>query len=163
MTSPSNTAREEDRQVTLSVRNALNQREELAIISLSLEDDDQRAFEASLPPNTIGFTVSTIEVREFDPAVQVDIIRYQADNTAVEIPYSLTDITATEGEDYFAPGLGGIYFGPGQRTARVLIPLGQDSRSESAESFTISLDAPVPPQSSNIFQQITVMIRDDDS
>ena len=163
ITMPSNSVREDDRQVTLSIRNALNQREELAIISLSLEDDDQRAFEAGLPPNTIGFTVSSIEVREFDPAVQVDIIRYRPDNTAIEIPYTLTDISATEGEDYFAPGLPVVYFGPGQRTARVLIPLGQDARSEAAESFTVTLDAPVPPPSSNTYQQITVMIRDDDS
>ena len=160
---PSNSTREDDRQVTLSVRNALNQREELAIISLSLEDDDQRAFEAGLPPNTIGFTVSTVDVREFDPAVQLDIIRYRPDNTAIEIPYSLTDISATQGEDYFAPGLPVVYFGPGQRTARVLIPLGQDGRSEVSESFIVALDAPVPPERSNIYRQITVMIRDDDS
>ena len=102
-------------------------------------------------------------MREFDPAVQVDIIRYRPDNTAVEIPYSLTDISATEGEDYFAPGLPVIYFGPGQRTARILIPLGQDARAEGGETFIIALDAPVPPQSSNIYRQITVMIRDDDS
>jgi hypothetical protein len=160
---PSNNVREDDRQVTLSVRNALNRRQELAIITLSLEDDDQRNYEASLPPNTIGFLVQEITVREFDPAVQIDIVRYQPDNSAQEINFLLTDITATEGQDYFAPGMSVIYFGPGQRTARILIPLGQDSRSEPVERFTIELDTPVAPPDSNIFSRITVMIRDDDS
>jgi len=133
------------------------------MINLTLEDDDQRAFEAGLPADTVGFTVNQISVREFDPAVQVDIIRYKPSNTALEIDYTLTDVTATEGQDYFSPSITQVYFGPGQRTARILIPLGQDARPEQDEAFMLELEAPPAPADSNIFSQIAVMIRDDDS
>jgi len=155
--------REPDRVVALSVRNVDGDPATVASINLTLEDDDQRAFEAGLAVNTVGFSVNQISVREFDPAVQVDVIRYNADNTVLEVTYTLTDVTATQGQDYFAPGINEIYFGPGQRTARILVPLGQDSRVEQGEVFTLKLDtAPAPPDS-NIFSQIAVMIRDDDS
>lgn len=163
ITMRSNPVRESDREVVLSVRDAETRQEDLASIRLTLEDDDQRAFEASLPPNTVGFTVNQISVREFDPAVQVDIVRYRPNNTALEIGYTLTDVTATEGQDYFAPGLPVIYFGPGQRSARILIPLGQDARVEQDEAFMLELDTDSAPVGSNIFTQIAVMIRDDDS
>jgi hypothetical protein len=130
---------------------------------LTLEDDDQRAFEAMLPPNTVAFAVNQVSVREFDPAVQIDVIRYKADNTAIEVPYSMRDVTATEGQDYFAPVLSTVYFGPGQRTARILIPLGQDAKPEQDEAFMLNLETDAPPPDSNIFSQIAVMIRDDDS
>jgi len=159
----SNPVREPDREVRLSVRDAANPQAALAMINLTLEDDDQRAFEAGLPADTVGFTVNQISVREFDPAVQVDIIRYKPSNTALEIDYTLTDVTATEGQDYFSPSITQVYFGPGQRTARILIPLGQDARPEQDEAFMLELEAPPAPADSNIFSQIAVMIRDDDS
>ncbi len=163
ITMRSNPVREPDREVTLSIRDAATRSMDLGTIRLTLEDDDQRAFEASLPPNTVGFAVNQVSVREFDPAVQVDIVRYRPDTTALEVAYTLTDVTATEGQDYFAPGLTVIYFGPGQRTARILIPLGQDARVEQDEAFMLELDTPGAPVNSNIFKQIAVMIRDDDS
>lgn len=159
----SNPVREPDRQVTLSIRDAATRSIDLGTVRLTLEDDDQRAFEASLPPNTVGFAVNQVSVREFDPAVQVDIVRYRPDTTALEVAYTLTDVTATEGQDYFAPSLPVIYFGPGQRTARILIPLGQDAWPEQDEAFMLELDTPGAPVNSNIFRQIAVMIRDDDS
>jgi hypothetical protein len=159
----SNPVREPDRDVTLSVRNATEPETELAIVKLTLEDDDQRAFEEGLPSNTVGFAVNQVSVRESDPAVQVDVIRYNPDDTALEVSYVLTDVTATEGLDYFSPGLTFVYFGPGQRTARILIPLGQDARVEQDEAFILELEALPAPANSDIFSQIAVMIRDDDS
>lgn len=159
----SNATREPDGDVEIAVRAVGLPDEDLASIRVTLEDDDQRAFEAGMPPNTIGFTVNELVVQEFDPAVQVDIVRYRADNTAIEVPYDLVDVTATEGQDYFAPGMPVLYFGPGQRSARILIPLGQDARTEQDELFRLELDAPEPPANSNIYTQIAVMIRDDDS
>jgi len=159
----SNPVREPDRDVTLSVHGVSDPTVELATIRLTLEDDDQRRFEAGLPRNTIGFAVNQVSVRESDSAVQIDVIRYRPDNTAVEVPFTLTDVTATEGQDYFAPGIPVIYFAAGQRTARVLVPLGQDARPESDEAFMLELDTPAAPANSNIFKQVAVMIRDDDS
>lgn len=163
VTMRSDPVREPDRDVTLTIRDAATRSMDLGTIRLRLEDDDQRAFEASLPPNTVGFAVNQVSVREFDPAVQIDIVRYRPDNTALEIDYKLTDVTATEGQDYFAPSLSVIYFGPGQRTARILIPLGQDARPEQDEAFMLELNTSNAPTNSNIFKQIAVMIRDDDS
>jgi serine/threonine protein kinase len=157
----SNAEREPDSEVVLGVFDDAVGETAMAALRLTVEDDDQRTFEAGLPVNTIGFAAPRVVVREFDPAVQVDLVRYRADSTAVEIPYRLVDVTATEGQDYFAPGLPVIYFGPGQRTARILIPLGQDARSEQDEIFTIELDT-VAAANSGIYAQISVTITDDD-
>ena len=159
----SNNEREADRKVTLSVQDASNPDAILATVNLTLEDDDKRAFEASLPLNTVGFGIDQVSVREFDPAVEIDVIRYHPDSTALEVGYLLTDVTATEGQDYFAPGLSLVYFGPGQRTAKILIPLGHDSKPEQNEVFMLALETPGAPANSNIFSRIAVMIRDDDS
>ena len=160
---PSNNVRAEDRQVLLSIRTDEVPQRELARISLALQDDDMRSFEASLPPNTVGFLENEKYVNEYDPAVQVDIVRFRPDNSVLEIPYILMDGTATEGEDYFSPGLPVIYFGPGQREARLLIPLGQDGRREPGENFILELDTFEVPEETNISTRIAVMIRDDDS
>jgi serine/threonine protein kinase len=163
MSMPSNNVRAEDRQVLLSIRTDNDSQTELGRISLTLQDDDMRRFEASLPPNTVGFLENELYVMESDPAVQIDIVRFRPDNSVLEIPYILMDGTATEGEDYFSPGLPVIYFGPGQREARILIPLGQDGRREPGENFILELDTFEVPEETNISTRIAVMIRDDDS
>lgn len=155
--------READRQVDLVIREADAPDRDLASISLVLEDDDQRNFEASLPPNTIAFAVSQVSVGEADPAVQIDVLRFNPDSQAVEVEYLVQDVTAREGEDYFAPRSKAIYFAPGQRTARILIPLVQDSAMESDEAFFLEIDGPAPDTEANIFRRIAVMIRDDDT
>jgi serine/threonine protein kinase len=159
----SDEVREPDSQVTLKVQNVDDLQTTLATIRLVLEDDDQRAFESGLAVNTVGFSVQEVTVREFDPAVRLDIARYRSDNAPLEIPFKLVDVTATEGQDYFAPGITMVYFGAGENTARILIPLGQDARPEENETFRIELETAPATAGSNIFSQITVIIRDDDS
>ena len=158
---PSDLAREADRSVALQVQESSNPGVSLGTINLTLEDDDQRKFESALLPNTVSFRVSEIIVNESDPAVQIDVIRYRPENASLDVEYLLRDVTASEGQDYFAPGFNFISFGPGQRTARLLIPLGQDALIESNEAFVIelvTLDAPV----ADIITRVAVMIRDDD-
>jgi serine/threonine protein kinase len=159
----SDTAREPDRSVVVSIRDSADTSIALGAINLTLEDDDQRRFEAGLQPDTVAFAVNQLTVRESDPAVQVDVIRLRPTNTAVEVGYRLIDVTATEGMDYFAPGLPLIYFAPEQRSARILIPLGQDARPEPNEAFRLELVDQSIPDGSDIFSQIAVIIRDDDS
>jgi len=159
----SNPLRESDQQLVLRIVTADDPQIALATINLILEDDDQRAFEARLPANTVGFAVNQISVRESDPAAQIDVIRYKPDNTVLEVPYDITGVTATEGQDYFITGLPVVYFGPGQRSVRILIPLGQDARPEPDEAFMLQLLDQNSPADANIFSQIAVMIRDDDS
>lgn len=155
--------REPDRQVSLLVRVFEDADSELALINLTLEDDDQRRFESGLGPNTVAFAVGQVSVRERDPAVQIDLVRFNPDQTALTVEYVLREVTATEGEDYFVPGTNTVVFGPGQRSARILIPLVQDSSRESDEAFIIEMpDLPPEVANANIFRRIAVMIRDDD-
>jgi hypothetical protein len=155
--------REPDYQVTLVVRDVAYSDIEFATIKLTLRDDDQRAFENRLAPNTVAFAVSQVSVRERDPAVQIDVIRFKPDGSRLEVAYSIRDVTATEGEDYIAPQSGTVIFGPGQRSARILIPLVQDVSREADEAFMLELVGEPASTQSNIYRRIAVMIRDDDS
>jgi serine/threonine protein kinase len=163
LTMASDPLREADQLSTLRLRELDSAESELAVIYITLEDDDQRAFEAQLPVNTIAFAASQASIRETDPAVQVDIVRFNPDDSRAIVRYSVSDITATEGEDYFAPGNTSITFGPGQRSARLLIPLVQDSLLEGDEAFVIELDDTAALTVDDVYQRIIVMIRDDES
>jgi hypothetical protein len=159
----SNPVRETDHQVRLTVTKLGEPDLMLATLQLQLEDDDQQAFEEGLPINTVAFAVNQISVQEYDPAAQIDVLRYNPDNTALEVAYDYTDVTASAGQDYFVPDITVVYFAPGQRIARIIIPLGQDAREESDEAFMLELDNSVSAASENLFSQIAVMIRDDDT
>ena len=159
---PSDSQRDPDREITIQVREVDNVQRALARIELKLEDDDQRKYESGLPPNTIGFAENQVFMWEADPAVEIDVIRFRPTNTAMEVSYLVRDVSATAGEDYFPPGLKIIYFAPGQRSARILIPLVQDSDPEADEAFRLDLVSDARYIDPDIYQQITVMIRDDD-
>ncbi len=159
---PPDALREADREVTILIREADNAESELARINLQLEDDDRRVFEAGLPRNTIGFADGQVFVREADPAVQIDVVRFKPDSTAVEVPYAIRDVTATAGEDYFPPELPIIYFRPGQRSARILIPLVQDSAPERGEAFMLELVSDTPQTGPDVHRRISILIQDDD-
>jgi serine/threonine protein kinase len=162
VTMPSNDAHDPDVQASLLVRDAADAESQLALINLTLEDDDQRSFESTLPVDTVGFSTSRMYVNERDPAVQIDVLRYNPSDTEVEIRYVIAGGSATEGEDYFLPGATALIFEPRQRSARLLIPLVQDSVVESDETFILELrSGPESPQA-NIFRRIDVIIRDDD-
>jgi hypothetical protein len=152
--------READQQSTLRLREADFATSELATLIVTLEDDDQRTFEASLPANTVAFAASQASIRETDPAVQIDIVRFNPDGSAIVVDFIVRDITATEGEDYFAPGSHSISFGPGQRSARLLIPLVQDFDVEGDEAFVVELVGVPLASAMDIYQRIVVMIRD---
>ena len=154
--------READQQSRLRVRPAENTQTQLAAIEVILEDDDQRAFESKLPANTIAFAVSQVAVRESDPVVQVDVLRFNPDDQPVIVGYQVRDITATEGEDYFAPGGYSLSFGPGQRNSRLLIPLVQDTEIEGDEAFTVELAVQDTSAAKDVYQRIVIMIRDDE-
>ncbi len=154
--------READQQSRLRIRPAENTQTQLAAIEVILEDDDQRAFESKLPPNTVAFAVSQVAVRESDPVVQVDVLRFNPDDQPVVVGYQVRDITATEGEDYFAPGGYSLSFGPGQRSARLLIPLVQDTEIEGDEAFTVELAVQDDAAANDVFQRMVIMIRDDE-
>ncbi len=154
--------READQLSTLRLRELDTAATGLAVIIVTLEDDDQRAFEAGLPVNTIAFATSQASIRETDPAVQIDLVRFNPDDSRAVVNFSVSDITATESEDYFAPGDTTITFGPGQRSARLLIPLVQDSLVEGDEAFVIEMANAGQLGVEDVYQRIVVMIRDDE-
>ena len=162
LTMASDSRREADQLSTLRVREAESAAIALASIELVLEDDDQRRFEAELPANTVAFAVSQVSVRERDPAVQIDLVRFNPDETRLVVNTEVLDITATSGEDFFPPGNGIVVFGPGQRSARILIPLVQDAEVEGDEAFVVDLVMQNTTQQDGVHDRVAVMIRDDD-
>ena len=156
----SDTLREADQQSTLRLREVEMAAAELAILEVTLEDDDQRSFEAGLAPNSVAFAMPQMAVRERDPAAQIDIVRYKPDDQPLTVEFMVYDITARSGEDYFAPAGNSIDFGPGQRAARILIPLVQDSEAEGDEAFIVELSG--AEADAGLYRRIAVLIRDDD-
>jgi serine/threonine protein kinase len=154
--------READQQATLRLRPTDAVDAEVAILSVTLEDDDRRAFETRLPTNTIGFAMSQVNVSESDPAVQIDVMRFNPDETSMTVGFRVEPLTATEGEDYFNPGQFEVSFAPGQRSARLLIPLVQDSRAEGDEAFVVKLNVDRETQPNDVSPNLAVMIRDDE-
>lgn len=156
----SNTEREPDRQVTLRLRDYYDAESVLGQIDLRLLDDDQRVFEAGIPVNSISFATARAVVAENDPAAQIEVLRYNPSNDTQVVIYYVRDDSAVEGEDYFAPTQRVITFGPGQRNARLLIPLVQDTVEEGDEYFTVELDQGETHE--RLVDSVSVVIRDDD-
>jgi hypothetical protein len=162
LTMASDPLREADQQSTLRLREADFADTELAVINVTLEDDDQRLFEGRLPRNTVAFASSQLSVSESDPAVQLDLIRYNPDDMPYEVNFDISAISATESQDYFAPGSRTIEFGPGQRSARLLIPLVQDAQPEGDENFAVELIDSQAAAAPDVYRRIVIGIRDDD-
>jgi hypothetical protein len=154
--------READQRSTLRLQPNSGTDAELAVLNVTIEDDDRRAFEDKLPANTVGFGTSQVSVSEADSAVQVDVMRFNPDNSTMDVEFTVEALSATEGEDYFPPGINSISFGPGQRVARILIPLVQDSRGEGDEAFVVKLLVNTETQPIDVSPNIAVMIRDDE-
>ena len=163
ITMASDPLREADQLSTLRLREADFAGSELAIVNVRLEDDDRRTFESRIPRNTIAFSASQASISESDPAVQIDLVRFNPDNTPLVIEFTVSDISATEGEDYFAPGGNSITFGPGQRSARLLVPLVQDADLEGDETFVVELSGIPGAPVVDVNRSIVIMIRDDET
>jgi len=162
LTLASDALREEDQQSTLRLRDIGLVDVELAVLNVKLEDDDRRSFEARLPRNTIAFALSKTSVSEADPAVQIDLVRFNPDNSRVDVSFIVSDLSADDGRDYFGPSGHSITFGPGQRSARLLVPLVQDAEFEGDETFVVELVSGANGGVIGIDQHIIVTIRDDD-
>ncbi len=154
--------READQHSTLRLRDAEFADAQLLLMNLVLEDDDQRNFESGLPANTVAFAASQASIRESDPVVQIDLVRFNPDNAPLDVDILVSDITAIEGSDYFAPSGRTVSFGPGQRSARILVPLVQDAEVETDEAFVVELADQDTIVSNDVYRRIVVMIRDDD-
>jgi hypothetical protein len=92
--------------------------------------------------------------------VQIDLVRFNPDETRLVVNTEVLDITASAREDFFPPGHGIVVFGAGQRSARLLIPLVQDA--EADEAFVVELTTENPTQEEGVHNRVAVIIRDDD-
>ena len=156
------TTRESDRRATLALVDREAPDRVYGTLSVLLEDDDQRRFEAGLPVDTIAFSVAQVASREQLPAVQIELLRLNAGSGEFATSFDFVDQSAVEGEDYFVPTQKSIRFQPGQRSTRLFIPLVQDSEVEGDETFVLEL-APVDELDlPGVNRRITVLIRDDD-
>ena len=151
--------READQTATLLLRSEFGIE---ASVEVELQDDDQRRFEASLPANTVAFAAGQVSVEERDAAVQLDVVRFKPDQQPLSVFFTVSDVTATANEDYFPPANTRVEFAPGQRLARILVPLVQDTEREGNEAFVLELVSANEVSDAEIYQRIAVMIRDDD-
>ena len=152
--------READQLSTLRLGELGSADSELAILNLTLEDDDQRAFESGLPVNTIAFAMSQVSIHETEAAVQIDVVRFNPGNSTVVVKFKVSDISATQGTDYFVPDDRSISFGPGQRSARLLLPLVRDAEVEGDETFVVELVGGPDVAARDVHRRIVVTIRD---
>ncbi|MEM1174365.1 MAG: protein kinase [Pseudomonadota bacterium] len=156
----SDPVREADQQSVLEIRDTSGNA--LATVTINLQDDDQRRFENALPADTVAFASGQASVLEQEAAVQIDVIRFKPSNETLSVAYTVSDVTATADEDYFAPRDSFVFFEAGQRSARILIPLVQDSVVEGNEAFVIELQSGNTLTDSDVYQRVAVFIRDDD-
>ncbi len=68
----------------------------------------------------------------------VEFTRTGPTDEAITVSYSLTDVSATSGDDYTAPS-GTVVIAAGETTATVDITLNNDELDEGAETFTVTI------------------------
>jgi serine/threonine protein kinase len=158
----SDNRREADQQSTLRLRDAEFVNSEIAILNVTLEDDDQRAMESQISANVVGLAESQMTVSEADPAVLIELIRFNPNEQPLEVGITVINLTAKEGSDFFKPGGNTVSFGPRERTARLLIPLVQDSVVEGDEAFILGLTGAIDSAPVPVIREVIIMIEDDD-
>src|SRR6185437_1803254 len=82
--------------------------------------------------------------------------------TAITLPYTTVDGTATAGEDYTATS-GRLTFAPGQTTATVNVPVSGDTKVEASETFSLVVAPSAAIASGTAGSTGQALILDDDS
>jgi hypothetical protein len=111
----------------------------------------------------VQFTASTAGVTEApNTTVKVDLLVTRTGDTAAaaSVKYATTNATATDRSDYEAAA-GTLQFAAGETQKTVTVFIVDDSYSESAETFTVSLTSPVACTLGSI-PTVTVTITSDD-
>lgn len=133
--------------------------DELADLTVVLEDDDRRRFAAAIPEDTAAFAVGAITVSESDGAVRVPIWRL---NPGAGVAYAnllVTAETALPGEDFLADTADLVRLEPGASDALVYVPIVNDDIPEPAESFSIEIADTVVLE--GLYHRLRVTIVDD--
>ena len=108
-------------------------------MTVTIIDDDstQKDTEVITPTVTLSASSTYTENTSFFPSVFLS----QAVDVPVIVNYTLTDGTATLGQDYHSSG-GTLQFTPGQTSISVPLGLINDYIAEGSETFTLSISNP---------------------
>ena len=92
----------------------------------------------------------------------IELIRFNPNEQPLDVGITVINLTAKEGSDFFKPGRNTVSFGPRERTARLLIPLVQDSEVEGDEAFILGLTGAIDSAPVPVIREVIIMIEDDD-
>ena len=96
-------------------------------------------------PNTVEFSSSTASVTEAPNAtIKVDLTVNRSGDTAAaaSVKYATSNVTAIDRSDY-EPAFGTLQFAAGEITKTITVFIVDDSYAEGAETFNVTLSAPV--------------------
>ena len=105
----------------------------LAQLEVTLRDDERQRLAAALPPDTVSFASSTMEVRESDGAFQLTAWRLNPRAGALSVPVEVQSISARRDEDYVLRDPLVLEFEAGQTIVTEVVPLVRDTVPEPTE------------------------------
>jgi ELWxxDGT repeat protein len=92
-------------------------------------------------PGQLAFSAAGYAVSEDAGSATVTVLRTGGSDGTVSVHYSTSDGSAHAGTDYLTTS-GDLTFAPGQTSATVTIPIGQDGQSDSTETVNLTLSNP---------------------
>ena len=92
-------------------------------------------------PKLVGFSQSSVIVGEGAGSAKINVTRTGDNSAPATVFYQTVDGTASERSDYLA-AIGTLRFGPNEFTKQITVFMTDDVRTESNETFTLTLSAP---------------------
>lgn len=112
-------------------------------------------------PGVVEFAAASQTVDENDGTVTLTLTRHDGSLGAIDVDYATRGGTATSNSDFTSKS-GRIRFGAGETTKTITIALRNDTRTEAAEAFTVSLTRVSGGATLGPIKTTTVVIRDDE-
>ena len=139
---------------------------QLRIITTNAEGDDEwigidNLNIGTVIPKTIQLSQASLQVNESEGAIDVTLTRAGDLSAAAQVMLNTADVTALAGQDYTAVSQP-VNFAAGQSTRSIALMILNDSTSESAERFSVSLSS-ATGAILGVVSQATVTIVDNDS
>lgn len=113
-----------------------------------------------VPTNTFQFSSASFNTNEESTGLQINVTRSGDTSSAATVDYQTANGTATERSDY-TTSLGTLQFASGETQQSFLVMITEDSKTEGAESFTVSLSNPTSGVTLGSPSTATINISDD--
>ena len=100
--------------------------------------------EVASPYDTVQFNAPTYIVKKTDGRATLEVTRTDGSNDVLEVKYTVTPVTAIDGQDYsdtFSPTPGFLRFNPGQTTAAITLRIIDNPVNTGARRATVALGA----------------------